>query len=92
MMKVIWAYQTEMFLFRNLEKEVSCVETILNAFDCGEDFLQVTKNFLYSIQPQTCMDDSTNWDWIRKYGLSKGSKMVPSLFTLLLVVIIAGIV
>ncbi|XP_056009296.1 uncharacterized protein LOC125679762 [Ostrea edulis] len=58
---------------RGLAVEFSCVEAILNAFDCGDDFLKVTNQFLHSIQPPICMDNSIGWEWVRRYGGNEGS-------------------
>lgn len=59
--------------YRGLAVEFSCVEAILNAFDCGDDFLKVTNQFLHSIQPPICMDNSIGWEWVRRYGGNEGS-------------------
>ncbi|XP_011425285.1 uncharacterized protein [Magallana gigas] len=68
----------------NLNNEISCVETVLNAFECGDGFLEVTKTFLYTAQPLNCMDDSSYWDWVRKYGGNEGSVLRLSWISLML--------
>lgn len=75
----------------NLNNEISCVETVLNAFECGEEFLRVTKMFLHTIQPANCMKESIYWDWIRKYGGNEGSVLCLSWISLMICLIFNSI-
>ncbi|KAK3102455.1 hypothetical protein FSP39_011493 [Pinctada imbricata] len=52
----------------DIVNEFTCVEVILRHFDCGNEFLEVVRHYIFAIQPQQCRDDTDNYHWIRTYG------------------------
>ncbi|XP_062605552.1 uncharacterized protein LOC134267343, partial [Saccostrea cucullata] len=69
----------------SIATEFSCAETILKAFECGEDFLRVSMQFLHAIQPTVCMDNSIYWDWVRRFGGNGVSTLYSSSLLLVLI-------
>ncbi|KAK3101820.1 hypothetical protein FSP39_006596, partial [Pinctada imbricata] len=69
----------------NVDANYRCLQLIIKAFGCEKGFINIVREFVYSVQPRQCRDARNNaYRWLFVYGgWSSSEKTTPFLSLLL---------